>query len=876
MKLRAITLNNVRRFTSPVRIGEIGDGLNLLCEPNEHGKSTLFDAIQALFFTAHGSRAKEARALQPHAGGAPEVEVEIETAEGRFVVSKQWLSKPSARILQNGRLIAQADEAEAWIADRLGGGDGGPAGLIWVRQGATGLTDGSRGEQDAALEARRDLMSSVAGEVEAMTGGRRMDAALARCREELATYATSTGRPRTGGPWKAAEERVIALASRRDELEATTATLREALAERKRCRRALSEIEEPEAAAQRKERLETALAVYRAAERHAEALDVERRKVDAARLALKGAQDRLETFRLAEAERREARALKDDAERGAQVADVERASAAASLSEAVEALAIAEAVASAARDALHLARRRGAAIDGAQRRAELAERIAAAEAARAESETAGAAARVGPDAKTLRRLEELAAGVGTARALRDAAATQLVMRYLSGREGAASVNGVALPGDRPTPAPNGATITFEGVGELEVTPGAGAADDHSVEAAETKLREALEAAGAADLEAARASADARAAAERSQAEARARLQSLAPDGIEALRALLASIPAVEDVPDGPDAAEAETALSAAEAARTDALARREAAALRHADARSAEARAAEALKGARERLRRAEEALTRLGGVDVASLEADRSLTAAALEEAETTLRDHKTAAPDFAAAEAVLKRARAVEDEARREIERLRPELARLDERIARSSGEAVEERLAEAKQELAVAEADLARIAREVAVLQKLDAALEKARSDARDRYFAPVAAELRPLLQLLWPDASLSWGHQTLLPDALIRDGQEEPIEILSGGTQEQVAFLVRLAFARLMARAGRHAPVILDDALVYSDDDRIERMFDALHRQAGDLQIIVLSCRQRAFRDLGGRILHLAADTGDGEIRGVAGT
>ena len=61
--------------------------------------------------------------------------------------------------------------------------------------------------------------------------------------------------------------------------------------------------------------------------------------------------------------------------------------------------------------------------------------------------------------------------------------------------------------------------------------------------------------------------------------------------------------------------------------------------------------------------------------------------------------------------------------------------------------------------------------------------------------------------------------------------------------------------------MLATAGRVAPVILDDALVFTDDDRIECMFDALHRQAGDLQILVLTCRQRAFRDLGGRALRL---------------
>jgi uncharacterized protein YhaN len=67
--------------------------------------------------------------------------------------------------------------------------------------------------------------------------------------------------------------------------------------------------------------------------------------------------------------------------------------------------------------------------------------------------------------------------------------------------------------------------------------------------------------------------------------------------------------------------------------------------------------------------------------------------------------------------------------------------------------------------------------------------------------------------------------------------------------------------RLAFARLLSHNGQSAPVILDDALVYSDDDRIERMFDALHRDSGDQQIVVFSCRQRAFARLGGNVLHM---------------
>ena len=72
MKLRRIAVQNLRRFTAPVQIEGLADGLNVLSAPNEQGKSTLFDGLQALFFTPHGGSGKEIKALQPHAKGAPE------------------------------------------------------------------------------------------------------------------------------------------------------------------------------------------------------------------------------------------------------------------------------------------------------------------------------------------------------------------------------------------------------------------------------------------------------------------------------------------------------------------------------------------------------------------------------------------------------------------------------------------------------------------------------------------------------------------------------------------------------------------------------------------------------------------------------------
>ena len=860
MKIRAITLNNVRRFTDPAQVTDIGDGINVLCEPNEHGKSTLFDAIQALFFKPYGSRDKDVSALRPHAGGAPEVTVEVETEDGRFTLFKRWFQKPLATVHRGSTLVAQADEAEAWIAQLLGGDAGGPSGLIWVRQGMTSLAGGSSKEEKQALEARRDLMTSVGAEVEAMTGGRRMDKALARCREELGQYATSTKRPRTGGPWKDAQEQVASLAERRDTLTATVQELQEALAERARSRRTLRDLEAPDAAEERRTKVETARAAHAAALRHAEEVETLARAAELARLNADSAAAQLESLRTTLAEIKTARGEVRQAEATAETATKTLAEQRAAMEEAEAALKKAEANLEAAQATQRRAQRARAARDGAERRKALEARIAQAEATRAQMESAEAAAKHGPDAAALQRIETLAAELSAIRAARDATATQVVARYTPGGAAILGPDG-PLPDGQALPLRHATELTIEGVGTLEVRPGAGGQDDHAVETATEKLRTALAQVGADDLDAARTAATTRAEAQRRFGEANAVFASLAPEGIAPLRAALAEIPVMDAEEDAPDLEEAEKALLAAQTAYSESRSAREAAAEQLAEARTEAARADALLTSLRDRLRRAEAQQAKLGDLSEDALTAQVTQTAAAFAQARAVHAEKAEGAPDLASLKAALDRATSVETQAQDEIARLRPLLARLNERISRASGDAVEERLAETTQELQAAETTLARIDHEVAVLTRLEDALQTARNEARDRYFAPIVAELKPLLQLLWPDAELTWGEESLLPHALIRNGREEPIDILSGGTQEQVALMVRLAFAKMLARAGRIAPVILDDALVFTDDDRIERMFDALHRQASDMQIIVLTCRQRAFRALGGKALCL---------------
>jgi len=201
------------------------------------------------------------------------------------------------------------------------------------------------------------------------------------------------------------------------------------------------------------------------------------------------------------------------------------------------------------------------------------------------------------------------------------------------------------------------------------------------------------------------------------------------------------------------------------------------------------------------------------------------------------------------------------VEDAAEKKSQMLQQAIAGLNAEIRTRSDEAVEEKWRETAEALSSSETRIADFEREVATLQRLSAALEHARSEARELYLKPVVTELTPLLGLLFDDISITFDEKTLLPQSILRNGLEEEVDNLSGGMREQLSVLTRLAFARLLARSGRPTPVVLDDALVYSDDHRIEKMFDALHRQSRDQQIIVFSCRQRAFEKLGGNALEV---------------
>ena len=861
MKIRAIRLENVRRFVDPVEIAGIGDGLNVLTAPNERGKSTFFDALHAVFFKDRKSWDKEIRALVPYAGGDPAVAVEIELPEGVFRIEKRWNSRRSgdARITSSGQLIKQADDAQAWIAEMLKSPkDGGPAGLLWVGQGQSGLDEG-----DNTHRARRDLLTSVAGEVEAMTGGRRMDMARDRCRKALDRYLTKTGRVKYDGPLMRAENDATALREKRGELEKKSNDLRRELDRRRNLRRELADLEDPEEEEVRRKRLAEAEAAHAEAGRYQEALEraleLERAKGndrDRAAQKLEVLEKNLVELRSADAAL--AAAQQEEAQRKSEARAAEsKMSAAAREHES------ARASADGATDVLQRTLRVQALVSAADRRKELNEQLGRAEKLRQQAEQASADTKTEISDRCLSDIERLDEDLRVMRRTRDLEAATITMKYAPGRHDGISLDGVALPDQDRVPIPDGAELNIESLGQLAIHPGRKASDG-SLAQGDAKLATALKAASLKGIAEARESALRRCQAEERGRDAQAAFSGVAPKGIEALREQIAALPEpMEEQDDLPTVEEAQKSDAIARLALTTASQRLEVCRRELGIAETRAARAAEAVEGANGRWIRAEAQIA-----DIDDSESERSRLRTEVREltfarTEATRRRKEMGArvPDLDAAQAALERAQSVMGRADKDRQRIRVELGKLDTMIDLLAGDGVEEELSDVIMRVDDAEHVIDELKFEIAVLTKLGGALENARASARDRFVEPVLVELEPLVRLLWPEAALRFDAEEVLPASLERAGTEEEFEVLSGGTQEQIALLVRLAFARMLAQGGAPAPVILDDAIVFTDDDRIERIFDALTRQAQDLQIIVLSCRQRAFRDLGGRGLQI---------------
>jgi uncharacterized protein YhaN len=190
-----------------------------------------------------------------------------------------------------------------------------------------------------------------------------------------------------------------------------------------------------------------------------------------------------------------------------------------------------------------------------------------------------------------------------------------------------------------------------------------------------------------------------------------------------------------------------------------------------------------------------------------------------------------------------------------------LKERIAGLRSHVEALEGAGLDEAIQQKARELELGEEQKQRLEREVKILTLLLSTLREAEKDAKERYLSPVLNRVRPYLQLLFPGAEITIDEDLHIVGVIREAGYEEAFHHLSMGTQEQIAVLVRLAFAEMLVEQGHPAAVILDDALVFSDDRRMSSMFDILNMVARQVQIIVLTCREQLFEGVGGHHVSL---------------
>ncbi|MBL8652356.1 MAG: AAA family ATPase [Sphingopyxis sp.] len=875
MKLRALEVANFRKFRKPLEITGIAEGLNIVVEPNEAGKSTLLEALRAALFIRHSAKSELVRSFCPFGDEVgPRVGLDFEVDGEAWRLDKQFLKAASITLVgPSGRF--ESDAAEDRLQTLLGFDKGnnrgtdpesrGALGLLWVEQ-ASALAVEPPGHL-----VRNNIRSALEAEVGAVLGGRRFELVRARIDEAYAALRTArTGKPT--GRLAEAESRAAEAGARREVAEDQLRSYEQSLAalEQARTQKRLieRELEDPEMAEQRRKLAEdlklaesAQLRLTAAQARHAEG-----------EAQLKALDQALAAFEHAESAVHEALAVRDKANAAlaahrqdhemAVEAETTRRTA---LAERRQARRDAQGALDAARTIAEGNARRQAV---ARARAQLSQVKAAEQAIAVKRDLANSSL----TAKDVEQLAALDRKVTETQTLRDAGAVSIEVELTEGQT--FTIDGEPATAGRHDVL-QATTFAIGKAARLTITPpavvGRSAVDAHdaALEAYHDKLAE-LEvesyAAAVKRLNAAQNARDELVVLER-------QLAALCPGditldlapGAAALKLFLEDQTAdADDAEAEPDLAALSKALDLANEAEQHAIGQHESAQQTH---------------------HQAETRLVQLGA-DTATAERDVASAQAQLTALEGEHDRSALAAQRQAAGEDYARRVDAL-DQAERaagalDIERIRRSIAHQDQAQTRAQ----EERLAlvakiasleatvasegpkglagiaaETREVEESAAAQLVRLTREADVLALLRDTLREAGDAAARTFLGPVTRRAARYVERILPGSDLVFAEDMGLV-GVRRDGFDEGCGDLSRGTQEQLAVLTRLAFADLLL--DRKAPVslILDDPLVYSDDARLEVMTDLLEEAGTRMQVILLTCRSKAFRHVAAHRIDLA--------------
>ncbi len=873
MRLHKLVLTNYRGITH--REIEFPDnGVVVVCGANEIGKSSMIEALDLLLEAKDRSNKKEIKQIKPtHADVGAEVTAEISTGAYRFIYRKRFhkRAETALTVLAPRREQLTGDEAHDRVRAIL---DETVDVALWQAQRV--LQSSSTASVDlSGCDALSRALDVAAGEAVALSGAEPL--LIDRIDAEYLRYFTPTGRPT--GEWAAVTKR-----------------MRDADAEVARCAAAVAEVDdavrshaaltsELERLAGDRAEATTRLTAARAAADEVAALT---QQLEQAEVVAAAAEATVQATLSALTERRRLQA--DVTERTAAVAELEAAAAQAHDEEltALDVQKAAETAAEAARTAVQISQDRvEAARLAVERLAErdevqrLCSRLTKIDAAlrgveHAERELASIAL---TDA-LMRDIENAASAVERAAAQAELASAHIEVAAVTDIELQVGGECVALQAGRTwsASATTATDIVLPGVLCARIVPGAPASDTQAtLDAAQRVLAAALTAAKVDDVAAARVLQQRRRELNGARERSAATVEGLlGDDDLGALRERLAGLREVAaagagdptgaaDTVGPADAAAARAELSEAAAAQQQAIADCEthrkvaAAAAKRLGEKATQAGVAREkltacyaeLTAGQDRLARQRAAVTDDELRVKAEADTEKARRATGLV---TDLSGELARCAPVTVAAALDRASRRVDVLSKRYddvADALRTVSAHL--RVYGTEGRKCSLDAAETEREHA--EAEYLRVHRRARAAELLRSVMARHRDATRMRYVDPFRNEVERLGRIVFGDTFEVEIDSQLRICSRTLSGRTVPYESLSGGAKEQLGIVARLAGAALVAKEDS-VPVVIDDALGFTDPDRLIRMGAVLDAVGGEGQVIVLTCSPRRYESVVG--------------------
>jgi len=882
MRIRDIEVQNFRKLRH-VTVSGLKDGVNVITGENEAGKSTLLAAVQAALFQRHNVSGKVLDGMQPFGCAVgPQVKLGFEINEGIYRLRKTFggssgsaeLVDPSGRRFSNHDADHKLEELLHFQAASKGGTKFHELGiwpLFWVEQGTTFQALNINPDVRATVQSslRKEVGDILVGE----SGGR----LKTRFAELYGRFFTSkTGLP-TGELNAARKElsRLEALLSgKRSELaqlDHDVTALEAALARR-------DKLTDPAL----KQRLEKAKAEAVIEAHTLQVLELQRTQADnelrLKRALLKNAQaaHQQRLVLVNEVSRLEQRLT--DCKKADEVAEKAVGQCETELQARIEQL-------DAARTAVKLATSRRLQMSHMLELVKLsasyavvAQRLTDATlAADKQAQASKVAAAIRVTSKDVERLRKLEQSLFQAEANLKAAATRIDFDVPEPSK--LTVNGGPVPATRAMLATDVVSISIKAIGEICVTPGGEELDSRRQQrvAAQDALASALAELGVKSVQAVHELDQNRKDAESAINTHKSVVRALAPDGLEALRQeastqeaqihTLRRILGEIDLPQLDSATAAVAVAEGQEQHRSSEVERLDdevgEVRTRRDDARMLKTTKETELRATIEDLDRGREALA-----SARTMKADEEI----IQEAATAEVDERAAQDTYTALENRYKSEdpegialrvdttsaalTALEEqiaEAERSINKLRITLDVLGQKGLGEECAAIESDSNAARIRLTAIEleANAVRVAYNTIV---------QVEQEANTQFLQPVVRRVQPYLNRLLPGSQIQLGTDMTI-EGLQRGAVTEPFEWLSVGAREQLSMITRIAFADLLADEGVDAPIILDDALVYADDQRFADALTTLAFAAKRHQIIILTCHEHKYLGLTGPVIRL---------------